>query len=1247
MSAGVDADNHDQWAHEAACLSEAYNVDIAVAHALLDSEQSIEAAVEAIIEGRVPRSDVIPPSGYVVTLDSDCERAVEDISVMCGVCPELAHRAWLAAEGDKSTAVEMLVTGEVAVDRDCDRGPDVTIASGAGAESEHHIDDWQHMSESESDDDHEGQAAQSVQPTESRPRSIANASCGDSTNASCGGRKSRCDLREEATFATCIELVEHWVNNVTCDCFRSAVSSGLSALRGLADSVSQWREDLASVSSRSLSLLHTMNSAFELSSCVHTGYIKASSGRHHRIPRVAANFCVDCWGLAAGVASVDVNGRVHRGRMLGEVIASFNRGELNDHNMNYNYVEQKARSKDGGMSSEDGRVLAWLRMWLPGHTDQSPVDNNKWHLDGPSKKYVHDHMTEDFEHRGWKVMKYNKFLAVLNSNFKIIVHKHKQFAECGVCTLFKQLWAKCKYETEAIRHQIRMLRQAHFTAQYNERMEYYIGREMSHMCPTEHLCMIIDAMTEASTSVPLLARESKGFKLAKFKTALVGALVHGVEGFFGYTCNSLKGARITVEVLHRTLLKLKMTRKVWPRKLLLQLDNTSSDNKNHTVFAYCAWLVATGVFEHVSVRFLMVGHTHEDVDAYFGMFRQYLWKQTAAIMTIDALHGHIRQCFSQQSNAQLVEEAEHLFDEPSMHNFDRVSVEHVYGTYHWTEFLLGVRPNRAFCEVDNITLLGYPDVYRPHVFDFEMHRGAVVLNMKHWAADQEYWNEAPMPVWARIPDLKDLRPCPLEGPYISPGAKPGTEKNARKRDVMREMITEFRRCDVTFTTRRERCGSCQRCVHMNVVREYTQHATVMTSTQADVDWWEQHFTNINADFVLHSLVPLAEMELPRCNRPRELPSAEAQLDALPALMKQAPKELPCLVRAHFAGLGRKQAKRKAGCTQPTAAQTTSGNDKRSNDGGSNKDPGESGKTQGGMIIQRVIGVVRSTVGKLQYAVLCRYGEDLEVEGKWISDANLQAHSLKDGEQGQSLKAQWFGAECPCVLDGMLLFQEDTNKMYEGSLRSYEDYYQSWNVQFHEQQANSVFGTWACLAETQLIDLLTLEVHSSVVDRGTPAKKPMSPVQSKQPISPVHMACQVRTSTQQRAIEMVSLRPCFVELEHFEPLDQEESVKEQCDQRHHRFWVSKAYFGMEFIQQKLGKQLLTVGDRGVDVAQMEQQLVMSNQSGDEPRQTTSEFEAFVSKSAGNVAPGVLHMIQTSAAGGQAQRSKRARRAKFNV
>ena len=58
-------------------------------------------------------------------------------------------------------------------------------------------------------------------------------------------------------------------------------------------------------------------------------------------------------------------------------------------------------------------------------------------------------------------------------------------------------------------------------------------------------------------------------------------------------------------------------RKPLPRKLYLQLDNSAKDNKNKYLMAFLSLLTARGVFEVIQAGFLLVGHTHEDIDAYF------------------------------------------------------------------------------------------------------------------------------------------------------------------------------------------------------------------------------------------------------------------------------------------------------------------------------------------------------------------------------------------------------------------------------------------------------------------------------------------------------------------------------------------------------------------------------------------------------------------------------------------------------
>ena len=58
--------------------------------------------------------------------------------------------------------------------------------------------------------------------------------------------------------------------------------------------------------------------------------------------------------------------------------------------------------------------------------------------------------------------------------------------------------------------------------------------------------------------------------------------------------------------------------------LNMQLDNAYSDNKNQYVFSFFSLHVHKGVFCIVYVNFLLVGHTHEDMDTMFGRWSHRL-----------------------------------------------------------------------------------------------------------------------------------------------------------------------------------------------------------------------------------------------------------------------------------------------------------------------------------------------------------------------------------------------------------------------------------------------------------------------------------------------------------------------------------------------------------------------------------------------------------------------------------------------
>ncbi len=55
---------------------------------------------------------------------------------------------------------------------------------------------------------------------------------------------------------------------------------------------------------------------------------------------------------------------------------------------------------------------------------------------------------------------------------------------------------------------------------------------------------------------------------------------------------------------------------------MIQSDNTVAQAKNSIVTEFLAYLVSKGFFRTVTLNFLMVGHTHEDIDQLFGLMIQ-------------------------------------------------------------------------------------------------------------------------------------------------------------------------------------------------------------------------------------------------------------------------------------------------------------------------------------------------------------------------------------------------------------------------------------------------------------------------------------------------------------------------------------------------------------------------------------------------------------------------------------------------
>jgi len=68
------------------------------------------------------------------------------------------------------------------------------------------------------------------------------------------------------------------------------------------------------------------------------------------------------------------------------------------------------------------------------------------------------------------------------------------------------------------------------------------------------------------------------------------------------------------------------------RKLFLQLDNSTKDNKNRFLMAFCSLLTARRIFKEVTIRFLIVDHTHKDIDAHFSYLSKLIKRKNTYVL---------------------------------------------------------------------------------------------------------------------------------------------------------------------------------------------------------------------------------------------------------------------------------------------------------------------------------------------------------------------------------------------------------------------------------------------------------------------------------------------------------------------------------------------------------------------------------------------------------------------------------------
>ncbi|CAJ1426268.1 unnamed protein product, partial [Effrenium voratum] len=204
--------------------------------------------------------------------------------------------------------------------------------------------------------------------------------------------------------------------------------------------------------------------------------------------------------------------------------------------------------------------------------------------------------------------------------------KQSQHAECDVCAHARMcLYGKNMSVNDKI-HLATAWRQ-HLRDQYHDRQLYWSMRFASRS-KMNIITIIVDSFDKTKMAYPKL-----DYKLGRLPHAfdqllrpklvqssvLTACLCHGWRtGVFLQDDHLRHGADAYLEVVSRTLDSIATTTGELPAHLWLQSDNTTAQSKNSSSHLYCALLVGRRQMSTVTCSYLTKGHTHEDVDHFFG-----------------------------------------------------------------------------------------------------------------------------------------------------------------------------------------------------------------------------------------------------------------------------------------------------------------------------------------------------------------------------------------------------------------------------------------------------------------------------------------------------------------------------------------------------------------------------------------------------------------------------------------------------
>jgi hypothetical protein len=263
-------------------------------------------------------------------------------------------------------------------------------------------------------------------------------------------------------------------------------------------------------------------------------------------------------------------------------------------------------------------LASWMKEYFHTCGDTTPNRNREIHLEPVEKKAIYEEYRADLFFNLQTPLSFSSFNRCWNTVFPFVkIREFKSVSgKCLICSILSDLRRSTK--DHATRQEITDLHSLHRSTYMGERRKYYDRQLAATSYRSQYFSTISDGMAQAHSELPHCAN------LYPFEGTLPchlqGIINHGRRFVIYRTFHNVKATSANLSI-YTWLIELEKEYKekgCIPDTVYHQIDG-GSENANKEYLVISELLIHKRICKKIVLTRLPVGHTHEDIDAMFGI----------------------------------------------------------------------------------------------------------------------------------------------------------------------------------------------------------------------------------------------------------------------------------------------------------------------------------------------------------------------------------------------------------------------------------------------------------------------------------------------------------------------------------------------------------------------------------------------------------------------------------------------------